>query len=520
MTITILNHQNESILGYSLVRLVGKVSGSHSTLTVLQQPGNKKTEWEIKGGYFKALILLRDGRNQLHLSTSSSQLHWTLTYDSTLINTTEYESRNIQRLRPVYIYCKDHDGSFNSMKESQGSNDLSAAIRKMQVCALLMQTFCAEALKNDKTFALEVEKNDSSLPHVSVLQLKKWTREELASLGNNWEQDGGCDGYNALHSELNEFDGNNSSVVYFAVLGGSFYDPVTKKTRMATALGGGKLGLFADVAMHTYPSRVDEIVSCWQDSRLIDERQVRDDSCFRKSFWANFATCLGASMHEIGHCFGCPHTPGGIMSRGFDNFNRFFVISEPGDDQPTFGSASSEKGAYWEDSSIEIIMNHPAFAGVSKCIKKRKEIGRSCSNPSDAKSTTRSSSSSSSHGQGSSSSIHEDTSSMIDAHYYVIGPDVIHQSSFENVKGKEWLERHGERPFATFIEQSRNEKEILLFDSGRNMLLMLTKSQVQWKMNDTKVTTWYFLGHGYPLFLSNPDHKKIIDAHCCVIRKD
>ncbi|KAG2370907.1 hypothetical protein C9374_013742 [Naegleria lovaniensis] len=460
--ISILNHPNESVLGYSLVRLVGKVlSGSAQTLTIIQDPGNKKTKWEIKGGYFKALILLKEGANHLKLLCDTDEekspppLQWTLTYDSSLINTTEYTSRNIQRVRPVYVYCRDHDGSFHTMKDGKtGGNDLSAAIRKMQIAALLLQTFCAEALKSQKTFALEVDKTDSSLPHVTVLQLKHWKREDLASLSNDWEQDGGFAGYNALLSELNEYDQNNSSVVYFAILGGSFYNPVTKKTRMATALGGGKLGLFADVALHTYPSSVDEIVACWQDSRRVDVNQVRDDSCGRGTFWANFATCLGASMHEVGHCFGCPHTPG-------------------------------------------------VFTGVSKCMNNTCSINESSLN-----------------NECFSSRIQQDSSSLKDAHYYVIGPDVINRSSFENVRGKEWLERHGDRPFATFTEQSRNEEEIMLFDSGRNMLLRLTMTMVHWKMNNPEAVTWNFLGNGYPLFLSNPDHKKIIEAHCCVIRND
>jgi len=71
--------------------------------------------------------------------------------------------------------------------------------------------------------------------------------------------------------------------------------------------------------------------------------------------WANFATTLGATLHEIGHCFGLPHTthghfssflsdlyfvelkkanhdllPKSIMLRGFDNFNRWAMITEPG----------------------------------------------------------------------------------------------------------------------------------------------------------------------------------------------
>ena len=46
---------------------------------------------------------------------------------------------------------------------------------------------------------------------------------------------------------------------------------------------------------------------------------------FRGYYWANYATTLGAAMHELGHTFNLPHTPSGIMGRGFDDMNIFFV---------------------------------------------------------------------------------------------------------------------------------------------------------------------------------------------------
>ena len=47
---------------------------------------------------------------------------------------------------------------------------------------------------------------------------------------------------------------------------------------------------------------------------------------FRGAYWANYATTLGASMHELGHCFDLAHTPGGIMGRGFDDMNCVFTL--------------------------------------------------------------------------------------------------------------------------------------------------------------------------------------------------
>lgn len=49
-------------------------------------------------------------------------------------------------------------------------------------------------------------------------------------------------------------------------------------------------------------------------------------SPYRGTYWANYATGLGASIHELGHCFDLAHTPKGIMGRGFDDMNHVFTM--------------------------------------------------------------------------------------------------------------------------------------------------------------------------------------------------
>jgi len=46
-------------------------------------------------------------------------------------------------------------------------------------------------------------------------------------------------------------------------------------------------------------------------------------------YWANYATGLGAALHELGHTFDLAHSPTGVMSRGFDDIHRFFTVVMP-----------------------------------------------------------------------------------------------------------------------------------------------------------------------------------------------
>ncbi|EFC39686.1 hypothetical protein NAEGRDRAFT_59188 [Naegleria gruberi] len=504
--ISLSNHQDNSTYGYSLLRLCGAIKGHSKTntsngaqnqwLLITQQPANKTTRWEVRESSFKALILLSEGVNtlQLKLESNPNEIlgNFTFTYDASLINNWNRENKMIKRVIPVHFVCSDHDGSFQSI---EGCQTAEIARQKLGVAALMYQTFCAEALKHNKTFGLEMESDRTNMPHVMTFKSKKWTRSALEALGDHWN-DGGCAGWSAIYEELEEHDMHNPNFIYFCVLAGSKYNTTTHKTQMGTALGGGKLALWTDCTLYSYAKNVDEIVKCLLDNRKVDVNKLPDDSCYRGSYWANYSTGLGAAMHELGHCFGCPHTPGGIMARGFDDFNRFFMISEPGDNQAII-TKTHELGAFWEDSSIAIILKHPVVGSKSECVI---IPGKSVVQVPVVKSNV--------------SSVN--TNSMMDCHYYVCGKSFENDSSFEHESKTTWLERHGEVPFASFIETARNQEEIILFDNGRNMELKLTKAQAFWKMADA--TNWYLLANGKPLFSHIQEDRKLLEKHGCEIK--
>ncbi|KAL4223299.1 hypothetical protein ACF0H5_016770 [Mactra antiquata] len=104
------------------------------------------------------------------------------------------------------------------------------------------------------------------------------------------------------------------------------HSEILKYTKGHTALGGGGLALFGTGNLHTWASSIYDIHKCFTDNRKIDRAKLMDDSAYREYYWANYATGLGASLHELGHTFDLAHTPSGIMARGFDDLHKVFTV--------------------------------------------------------------------------------------------------------------------------------------------------------------------------------------------------
>ncbi|KAH9102155.1 hypothetical protein LEN26_013814 [Aphanomyces euteiches] len=327
------------------------------------------TYWPVShNGVFKALVLLPTyGQHEICLNIAE-------TYH---IVSVEYRPSNRpHRVHFYYQTGKDSEGTFDAPPGVD--NSVAAAVKKIQFNAMLLQTAMAVLLAAHgirETFNLELD--DNGQPIVHVLE-SSFTDEFAYTLSDNQlidhvEKDLKAQGF--LASEFGK---------HIVILGSSKYDPETKSSKAHTALGGSQVGVFGSCNLHTWASHVGNVTQSFLDSTRIDTNKLSDDSCFRGTYAGNFATGLGAVLHELGHTLGLGHSTHGIMARGFDDMNCLFCTVKPRSDVngPTFTNAfpdgklflnysnvvniTSAEGAHWHRASALKLQRSPWLSERSR----------------------------------------------------------------------------------------------------------------------------------------------------------
>ncbi|EQC42681.1 hypothetical protein SDRG_00409 [Saprolegnia diclina VS20] len=278
------------------------------------QIGDAATYWPVApSGRFKALVHLpRVGAHDIVINVAECYTFLSVTY---ALPTTDH------KIRFHYQKCAGDDGSFDAPRGADNSEAM--AVAKIKFNALLLQTAMAALLPNHETFALEVDEDGQPIVHVIE------TSFGLAAAHAATDQE-----LYALVAKDMEALGYHHCVrgtqwKHAVILGCSRYNPSTRKADGHLALGGNAHAMFGACGLHTWAATVGEVSSKFLDGTLIDASRLLDDSCHRKTHWANYATGLGAFLHELGHALGLGHAVDGIMARGFDNLNRLFCIFEP-----------------------------------------------------------------------------------------------------------------------------------------------------------------------------------------------
>ncbi|MBE0536687.1 MAG: hypothetical protein IH624_13555 [Phycisphaerae bacterium] len=332
--IRIENLVDGETVDYQLLLIRGSVAANGGDQVVVSL-GSARTSWPIVHKRFKALVMLQRGRNDIQLSVDGGPIRW--------LNVTYQPRRAGPFVRMVYVIAADSDGSFQAPPGE--SCDMACAQERIALAGLMLQTATAELMYEAgygrKTFRLlrDVVGDVETVIHRSDLSMSE--AHQMTGL-QIWRK---------LYHQLNQHGDVGRTM---AIMQMTRYDAGADKAYAHTALGGGSLALFGSGGLHAWPQTVADIPGCFTDQRHMSDYGLLDDSAFRKTFWANFATGLGACLHELGHAFGLNHSGDKecIMERGFDRINRLFMLTEN-------GTAFASERIRWAPESARLLNESP-----------------------------------------------------------------------------------------------------------------------------------------------------------------
>eukprot|EP01135_Chromosphaera_perkinsii_P007559 Nk52_evm15s914 gene=Nk52_evmTU15s914 len=382
-SILIHNLKDNERVTHRLVLVVGEIQANveghvYGRLLVKCYNRNKKNdsfekEFDVHASHFKALVPVVLGTNTIEvkgflerglLNGSNSARSKIRCFVANEKSDSLCISRNLDIiyrrpvnthiLRAIYIVPSDVEDMRFDAPKGDTENSIEFAQKKIRFSVELMQLFMGENMRHfhpnlnlDKDNVLldtefinqtvkvdeiryrerrtfRLERNEKSLLPIVHIFKSKFTLAEARKMS-------GGELYSAIEHQLQETV-DRTQVKDVVIMSMTTLDKKMKKPLAHTALGGGGLGLFGSGNLHAWPSSIDDLYDCrLTDSRIVDSSVLFDDSRGRGTHWANFATGVGAMVHEVGHSFGGHHVLDHwcIMSRGFDYFNRFFVAQEP-----------------------------------------------------------------------------------------------------------------------------------------------------------------------------------------------
>jgi hypothetical protein len=321
-SIEVSNHASGSTIGYSVALLQGTVPADAGQLAIQNVDSPKlgaDGEAEPIGvvqheGRFRALVPLAEGENRIELSTerNTEPLQFVLNYKP---------QANPHYVRLVWMTDNSGDTRY-ATPDDETKQDYE---NRLRTAALLMQTFTAERMNQlgygHRTFRLEHDDDGRVVVHT-------WAGPKSMEEYHNMPDDQFWwrDIYGWLNQEHPDEMAKNIVLAAY-----TRRDEGTGRLKSHTALGGGNLGLFGSASVFSWPASIGTAADCFLDDSRFDAARVHDDSVGRSTIWGLSSTTIGATLHEMGHTFGLPHStdPLDIMTRGFDHFNRAFTFYDP-----------------------------------------------------------------------------------------------------------------------------------------------------------------------------------------------
>ncbi|KAI9321907.1 putative peptidase family-domain-containing protein [Dichotomocladium elegans] len=355
--------------------------GEVSDFSVLvETPDYPDTTWPCVDSYFKALVHLTAGPNRItfHLVDEKNNNERQLSHQ--LVVHYAPPSKHIPPLHLCIFLGRDSPGTFDVPPQKAHQNTLAVATAKLRLAGYLWQAFCAEQMHRNgmgrRTFRLEETWQTDTVANdgqrrrptaaVHVIRSRSTVAEirDVRRAQQSPHRDPRVkDLFGLFLDDLRDHpvvSGHPCCYVAGLILD-AHWDGNTVLGH--AALGGGdgagtRLGIFGSHLLHAWPQHIGEVVRCMMDTTPTDTRYVANDANESGEWWRALNIGMGAMLHEVGHAFTLSHSASGIMSRGYNNWNRTFLAKEPGR-QPI--PPEDEGGSHWHRVDIIRLRYHPAF---------------------------------------------------------------------------------------------------------------------------------------------------------------
>ncbi|ORY03376.1 hypothetical protein K493DRAFT_70962 [Basidiobolus meristosporus CBS 931.73] len=332
--------------------------------------------WPVVDSHFKCLVHLEPGTNQVVFSYQGQQTVITLNYVPPLDN---------PPLRLVIMLAKDSPAQLDAPDCKRDDCGLEGAIKRFRCAAYLWQAFNSEQMVRNgfgrRTFMLEESYQAETLTSqthevrntavVHVIRSKRTVQEiRDRDIAQQYKPPAGTPPtdkpslFSIFLEALREHGAPFDKPCYVAgLIMDSHYDPQQQLILGHAALGGGaghiRLGMFGSQAVHSWPRCLEEVVPAFTDERCTED-YLANDSNECGVYYKCLNVGMGAFLHEVGHCLTLDHSGAGIMSRGFNDFNKTFVVKE-GDKRPILPNAQDEGGSRWHRTDVIRLRYHPCL---------------------------------------------------------------------------------------------------------------------------------------------------------------
>ncbi|KAI5776404.1 putative peptidase family-domain-containing protein [Geopyxis carbonaria] len=381
-TPTITSHAAHSTVHTRLLLATGVCGGASGNLWVSAHNYNFPPQsYPVRDGVFKALIHLSPGHNDIRLdfneATPAAAGGYTTYTGAFALNYLPLLQN--PPLHLAIVLGSDSAGTFDDAPGCAHPPSLDTAVRRLRMAgylwaaytgaqmhahnlghrsfrldeAWLPDSLTAKDAKKRTTAKVTVLRSKYSTKHIRDPARAQQNKKATCANGAGSLFDIAMDAVNA-HAEFRSPGGEK---VYVAALFlDAHYDGGL--IRGHAALGGGtdKVGLaiFGSHMLFSWPGALEEVVPAFTDTRRVDTAHCGVDA-EGSSYYMAANIGLGAFLHEVGHAFGCPHQPSGIMLRDYPRLNHCFCAASP-------AGAPAGRPCDWHRLDALRFRCHPAFA--------------------------------------------------------------------------------------------------------------------------------------------------------------